>query len=1099
MSRTFKRIISIMLAVIAVFGLALTPDTAALLSVSAATAYDVWVNGEQFTSDKLTITCGTGTAVFSPDDSTLTLNDAVITKADADGGAICAVSGSSLTILLNGSTVINAPGDDAISALVGSISIEDGPDPGTGALTVTADSYGIYAGSNINLRSGRLDIRATGEYGCALKAVGNVNITGSTAVLAAGSNGKQIESTKLVISGGSLMADAALLSPSPVNSGNTVLSLTEHTINSVSSVSGVQSLKVTYGGSDYAYGIDGVHTDRYGKLYLWLPDGAFVSESSITTTSTSTTSTSTTTTTSTTKPVSDVPAYIRLTGNNVNMRVSAPSGEVIRMLPIFACYPCTEVTTIGGDKWYKITSGDDQGWVSGKYAAEEEDGKFILVTATNVNVRRSAPSGTVIDTVTENNYYKYTETTTASGNTWYKITLGSVSGWICGLYCKDVSSTSSTTAGSGSSGGTTTTTTAVSSSGYVKMSGSKINVRGTAGSSDADDIVTKTGNKNAYYPFTATASISGVTWYKITVGSTEGWVTGKYATPASGDAKYVRITGENINVRTTAGTGTPIATVSIDEYYPYTDTLQQGGTTCYKITVGSKQGWIVGTYAEVAGSTPGATTNASDTTASTTTTTTAPAAKASKDYVQATAGKVNVRNAANGTTIVTTIKDNMKNGWFKYSDVNTISGIKWYKITIGNQTGWVSGDYVTAATKEAKYVRVTNTLVNVRGTAGTTDSSDVVAQVPMYCNYPFTETTTIDGVIWYKISIGTTTGWISGKYVTLSDPDNSTTTTTTTSTTTTTTTTTTAPAVIDGTVRLYGTSRLDTAIAISKQGWSGGANCAILAYSHGYADALAGVSLAGALDAPILLTGGVTLEDSVKAELQRLNVNKVYILGGTGVISASLESSLSSTYTVKRLSGGNRYETAVAIAKELREVTGKDFTTLYFASSDGFADALSISPVAAIQGNPVLYAPKTGALDSSTAEYIGDLGCSSAVIVGGTLAVSDSARNSIITCGVANVSRINGTSRYDTSLKINTTYNTYFTEKGISISTGKNFPDALAGGALSAKYGLPVVLIDSGVSVSGLKSYISGRGYQTAYIYGGAQAVSNDTVNSIIK
>ena len=1094
MSNFFKRTLSVTLALLILFGLALTPDMALMMNASAATTYDLWVNGEQFTSDKLTITCGTGTAVYDPDSSTLTLNSAVITKADADGGAICAVDIASLTIRLNGTSVISAPGDDAISVLSGTVSIEDGPDAGVGALTASAKSYAIYANGNVNLRGGRLDLSAAVAYGCAIKATGNINITDGTVSLSSSADGNHMDAAKISITGGSIDTSADCCGIAPVNGGGTAVVLTEYTVPSISTATQISTLKVTLDGSSYAYGVSNVFTDDTGKLMLWLPSGAAVSDVTTSTSTASTTATTTSTTTS--SSASGVPPYVRLTGSNVNLRASAPSGSVITTLPIFACYPCTEVTTVGSTTWYKITAGSDEGWVTGDYAVAETAGDYIQITANNVNVRTSAPSGSVIDTVKEYACFKYSETKDVSGTTWYKISLGSVSGWVCGSYCKVLSSgTSSTTASTDSSGSTasTTSTTSASSSGYLKVTGSKINVRGTAGSTDSDDVLT-TVNQYAWFPYTETTQVNNTTWYKITVGSESGWISGKYASVATEDANYIKITAENINVRTTAGTGDPICTVTINEYYPYTETTDLGGTTCYKITVGSKQGWVVGTYAEAVGSTS---TSGGSTTASTTTTTTAPAALSSKEYVQATAGAVNVRNAAQGSTVVTTITNEMKNAWFKYSSTNTIAGVTWYQIVIGSQIGWVSGSYVTPATTEAKYIKVTSTLVNVRNEA---NGSEVVAQVPRYCCYPFTETATVDNTVWYKITIGDTTGWINGNYVELADPDVTATTTTTTTTTASTTTTTAATTAISGTVRLEGTSRIDTAIAISKQGWADGAETVVMAYSRGYADALAGVSLAAALDAPILLTGnGSAIEDSVLAEIERLGAKKVYILGGNLVISDTIADSLNAKYTVTRIAGANRYETAVAIAKELRSVTGKDFTTLYFASAVNFPDALSISPVAGIQGNPVLYAPATGALDSATAAYVKELGCSSAVIVGGTLAISDDARNSIITNGVTSITRIYGTSRYDTSLKINTTYNSLFTGSGISVSTGKDFPDALAGGSLAASYKLPIVLIDSGVSVSGLSDYISDRGYETTYIYGGPLAVSNDTVLGIIK
>ena len=55
------------------------PDTNSVV-YTYVQPYDVWVNGEQFTENKLTIACGTGTATYDPATRTVTLNNAVITK-----------------------------------------------------------------------------------------------------------------------------------------------------------------------------------------------------------------------------------------------------------------------------------------------------------------------------------------------------------------------------------------------------------------------------------------------------------------------------------------------------------------------------------------------------------------------------------------------------------------------------------------------------------------------------------------------------------------------------------------------------------------------------------------------------------------------------------------------------------------------------------------------------------------------------------------------------------------------------------------------------------------------------------------------------------
>lgn len=83
-----------------VFALAIAPTAS-----FAATNYDLSVNGEQFTSEKLTIQCGEGTATYDPDAQNLTLNNASITNA-VDYGGIDSELTSDLTITLQGSNQI---------------------------------------------------------------------------------------------------------------------------------------------------------------------------------------------------------------------------------------------------------------------------------------------------------------------------------------------------------------------------------------------------------------------------------------------------------------------------------------------------------------------------------------------------------------------------------------------------------------------------------------------------------------------------------------------------------------------------------------------------------------------------------------------------------------------------------------------------------------------------------------------------------------------------------------------------------------------------------------------------------------------------------
>lgn len=72
------------------FALALAFAMAMLPAMAFADTsyYDLYVNGERFTSDNLAIECGEGTATYDPATQTLTLDNASITNALGSGASI---------------------------------------------------------------------------------------------------------------------------------------------------------------------------------------------------------------------------------------------------------------------------------------------------------------------------------------------------------------------------------------------------------------------------------------------------------------------------------------------------------------------------------------------------------------------------------------------------------------------------------------------------------------------------------------------------------------------------------------------------------------------------------------------------------------------------------------------------------------------------------------------------------------------------------------------------------------------------------------------------------------------------------------------------
>ena len=170
-----KKLFAILLSIVMVAGL--LPTVA-----FAAENYDLYVNGEQFTSEKLSITCGEGTASYDPNTKTLTLNNATITNGgksdESPKYGIRVVGDTDLTIKLSGTNSITLDNGGGIFA--------DGSSDnynliGDGKLTINVKWDALYTlNGNISISEGaELDI--TSVKGCGITSYnkGKLSIDGA--------------------------------------------------------------------------------------------------------------------------------------------------------------------------------------------------------------------------------------------------------------------------------------------------------------------------------------------------------------------------------------------------------------------------------------------------------------------------------------------------------------------------------------------------------------------------------------------------------------------------------------------------------------------------------------------------------------------------------------------------------------------------------------------------------------------------------------------------------------------------------------------------------------------------------------------------------
>ena len=312
--------------------------------------------------------------------------------------------------------------------------------------------------------------------------------------------------------------------------------------------------------------------------------------------------------------------------------------------------------------------------------------------------------------------------------------------------------------------------------------------------------------------------------------------------------------------------------------------------------------------------------------------------------------------------------------------------------------------------------------------------------------------------------------------------------------------------------RLSGEGRYQTGTAIVDEGFTGTSYYAVVATGEGFPDALAASALAGAYDAPVILTNGKagSLGDEARNELVRLGVKKVFIMGGTSAVSTGIEreiAGLNGGVAIDRVAGAGRIETSVEACKRVRAAvesgapTALDFDTVILAVSDNFPDTLSIGPWSYVANAPILLVGRQEDMTDGVAAMVAQ--ADRVIIVGGTATVGTSVEKRVKgIVGAGNVVRLAGADRYLTSQEIamweSGQSNAAFQPSGQTllsfeypaVATGSNFPDALAGAALCGSKGSVMMLANAASDPTVDMLAANKAALKGGYLLGGPSAVS---------
>ncbi|MBI6873669.1 cell wall-binding repeat-containing protein [Clostridium aciditolerans] len=270
--------------------------------------------------------------------------------------------------------------------------------------------------------------------------------------------------------------------------------------------------------------------------------------------------------------------------------------------------------------------------------------------------------------------------------------------------------------------------------------------------------------------------------------------------------------------------------------------------------------------------------------------------------------------------------------------------------------------------------------------------------------------------------------------------------------------------------RIGGANRYDTSIAVSKNGWNATSDYVVIASGEDFGDALSAAPLAKKYNAPILLVSKDNLDNqsdsasNLTNELSRLKAKKAFIIGGTGSVSSKVEDAIKNKgIEIERISGNDRYDTSVEIAKKVGANNG-----VIIAKGDDFIDALSAAPIAASKEMPIILVPKDKVNDTLQ-NYLKNNNISKTYVIGDKDIINDD-----VVKQFPNTERITGNNEYERNINTINKFSKDLKYDTVYFASRKGFADSLSGSALAALTASPIILVDEN-SEAKVKEYIDSK------------------------
>ncbi len=200
------------------------------------------------------------------------------------------------------------------------------------------------------------------------------------------------------------------------------------------------------------------------------------------------------------------------------------------------------------------------------------------------------------------------------------------------------------------------------------------------------------------------------------------------------------------------------------------------------------------------------------------------------------------------------------------------------------------------------------------------------------------------------------------------------------------------------------------------------------------------------------------------------------------------------------VAGANRYETALQASRTAFAAGEAD--AVIVASGVNWPDALGAAPLADVANGPILLTAPTS-LAAGVLQEITRLGAREVIVVGGTAAVSNGVLSTLATIPGITITRIGGSTRYDTARLIAAETVRRIVASGGTfdgtafVTTGANFPDALAASAFAADAHRPILLTTPTQLSAEARSAVRDLGVSRALVLGGEGAVASRVASDL--